>query len=363
MVRRAIGWEMELDDLLGLRKNNWAKALWLLVAVLAFLILSSIFAQPARADLVDEVVDQSEIAEAPSSTPSDSTADNTEPQDDADASPVSEESEAPVTVAPAFDLITIADEAIESIDTDPSATSESIELAEVVPSTLDEVAAVIDDVPVVEEVLETVEEVVPVEIVEEVSPIVEQVESVFDAAVSAAPSLVDGPVVPGVGVLTGAILESVESPAPVDPRRDPVPHASPEPPMVTLGPETIPPSRPTSDLLSRQLIVEMSQFQLAESTDGTAGNHSPASPAPHRETASMAGYVPVAGTVPNTDRGPSASGSGGFGQSGTGFLGGIDASSFLAALAALLALCVVGWIRDRSRSGQSIFPSHGGRPG
>ena len=352
---------MELDNLLGLRKHSWAKALWLLVSVLAFLLLSSIFAQPARADLIDAVVDQSEIAEATSSTPSDSTADNTAPEGDAYASPDTEEVDA-VTVAPAFDVISTADEAIESIGTDPPATSESIEVEEIVPSTLDEVTAVIDDLPVVEEALETVEEVVPVEIVEEALPIVEQVESVFDAAVSAAPPLVDGPVVNAVGVLTEAIFESIESFA-VDPQRDPVPPANSEPPMVTLGPETIPTSRPTSDLLSRQLIVEMAQFQLAESTNGTAGNRSPAPPAPDRQTASMAGYVPVAGTVPTTDRGPSASGSGGFGQSGTGFLGGLDASSFLAALAALLALCIVGWIRDRSRSGRSIFPSHGGRPG
>jgi hypothetical protein len=310
------------------------------LGVLGALFLAAVFASPARADLVDAagaVVDQT--------------------------------------------IDVLDDTAITVIETDAAGDEESATLpieevaAEVTPSVSEEPVKLVEDVvPVVDDVLEVegatspaIEDLLVVVDVEPVvelvdDPLVEIVEEVgtvvADVVVMFPPGMVDV-----VGPMPLFVPATVASPGPIEVPTDPV-----RPTMSTtheVGPFPQPikdGSQRSSGLFTMELAAETTLFHLAELTRDSAARGSSASPLPERETAALAAYVPMAGTVPVVG-GAGTSSSAGSSHSGGSIFGGLDAFSFFAAIAALLALCLVGWIRDRSRSGRSIFPSHGGRPG
>lgn len=345
-----------MDGLPGLRKNISLKALFVLLAVLAFLFLGAVFSQPARADLIgadSELIDQvEEVAEATGATVADSGAPANEADDAAPLEEVIEEVVPPV-----------AEDAIE-IEVVPPVVEEVIEVADA-PPVLEDLAAVVEDVPpLVEESIELVDDGVRVvedalPIVDDV-PIVEELLPILDEVVSFAPPLV----VDVIQVLPILVFDVVGIPGPIDVPTAPAIPPTLNPSPASLATEIAKAPTPRSDgLSSRQLVAELAQLQLAGLMDASSGGPLSSSPVPDQETASLAAYVPIAGPLPVVETGAGGSGLGSSSHSGGGFFGGLGAVGYFAALAALLALCLVGWIRDRSRSGQSIFPSHGGRPG
>ena len=220
----------------------------------------------------------------------------------------------------------------------------------------------IEVLPPVEEI---VEEVLPVvEIVEDLLPVDDVVPQVIPLGFDDVVELVPPFVTDAVEVLPIWVPTPVDSPGPIA-----TPAVSAGAPVFDTPPASLA-TEPTKsesqqpdDFFTKQLVAEIAQFQLAELTRNAGGSSSSPSPVSDPETASMAGYVPIGRTLPVPERGAGAQGPIGSSHSGSGVFGGLDAFGFFAALAALLALCLVGWIRDRSRSGRSIFPSHGGRPG
>jgi hypothetical protein len=364
--------ETELHGLHRLQNDLGAKALFVVLSVLVWLSLAAIFASPARADLAgaaDGSVDQptgvmettSSVVETTTSTVTDDgttvTDDGTTVEDNGIPS-AEDGNPAPLQDIVADETPPVADAEVEVLESVPPAVDDAVEVA-------------VDTPPVVEEVLDVVE-AVPFEdllTVVGVAPIVDAVED--------APPLdgiVDRPVVADVVIMAPPLVVDMVQ---VLPLFVPPAVANPEPnevltdsalPTISSTGEVVLASQPIKDgsqalsgLFTKELVAEMTLFHLAHLTDGAAAVGSSPSPMPERETAALAAYVPISGTMPVGGAG--ASSSTGSSHSGSGFSGGLDVFSFFAAMAALLALCLVGWIRDRSRSGRSIFPSHGGRPG
>ncbi|HKY49560.1 MAG TPA: hypothetical protein VJQ79_16435 [Acidimicrobiia bacterium] len=333
--------------------------LFVVLSVLALLFLAAIVASPARADLVgdvggvgDQVTEEVEIA-TPPVTDEGTTVDD-------EATPGEEEViPAPIDQVGEEEISPVGDEAVAVSESNPSVGTEGIDAA---------TAAL-----VVAEVLDGAESVLPVEellIGDAVSPVEEALEDApaFDESVEEVPAfvtdvviMVPTEVVDMVRVLPLLVPPPVASPGPIE-----IPTVPVTPTISIAG--SMPSPEPVNDipqqssgLFSKELLAEMTLFDLTELTVGSTTGGS-TSPAPERKTAPLAAYKPVAGTLPVVG-GAGASSSSGSNHAGGGSFGGLDAFSFSAAMAALLALCLLGWIRDRSRSGRSIFPSHGGRPG
>jgi hypothetical protein len=366
--------ETELHGLRRLQNDLGAKALFVVLSVLALLSLAAIFASPARADLAeaaDGMIDQvSGVVETTTSTltddsttaPDDGTTvpdEGTTVPDDGttvedNGAPSGEEgSSEPLEQIVADVIPLVADQAVEVLENVPPVVDDAIEVAVDAPPVVEEVLDVVEaGPPVVEDVL-TVVGVAPVaEVVDEVRPVV------ADVVIMVPPQVVDV-----VRVLPLFVPLTVASPGPIEAPTDSAI------PTISTAREVVPPSQPLKDgsqrssgLFTKELVAEMALFHLADLTNGSAAGEPSASPVPEGETAAMAAYVPIAATMPVVG-GAGASSSTGSSHSGSNSFGGLDVFSFFAAMAALLALCVVGWIRDRSRSGRSIFPSHGGRPG
>ena len=348
---------MELDGLPRLRRDVGTRVLFVLLAVLAFLALAAVASPPAKAGLIDTVIDPVEdiVESVINDPPAEDEASETEPVEVVDVvPPIVEEVVEVIEVVPP-----IVEEVVEVV---PPIVEEVVEVVEVVPPMIDDVVDVIEILPPVEEI---VEEVLPVvEIVEDVLPVDDVVPQVIPLGLDDVMELVPPLVTDAVGVLP------IWVPAPVD-GSGPIPTpavSTPAPVLVTpaVSPATEPTkseSQQPDDLFTKQLVAEIAQFQLAELARNAGGSNPSQSPVADPETASMAGYVPITRTLPVPERGAASQGPIGSSHLASGLFGGLDAFGFFAALAALLALCLVGWIRDRSRSGRSIFPSHGGRPG
>jgi hypothetical protein len=346
---------MELDGLARLRRGVGTKTVFVLLAVLSFLALAAVASPPARADLIDTVLDPVEdVVESVITDPS--------AEDDGTDTP-------PVEVG---DVVPIVEEVVDVVDVVPPIVEEVVDVVDVVPPVVEEVVGVVP--PIVDEVGEVIEIIPPVEeIVEDVLPVVEIVEDVLpveDVVPQVIPSVLDDvvQVVPpqvmdAVEVLPIWVPAAVDTPAPIATTAAPGGAPLADTP-VSLATELTKSDLQQSDVLfAKQLVAEIAHFQLAGSAMNSAGADSSPSPVADPETASLAGYVPITRTLPAPERGAGAQGPIGSSHSGSGLFGGVDAFGFFAALAALLSLCLVGWIRDRSRSGRSIFPSHGGRPG
>ena len=334
-----------MDGLHRLQKDIWAKASIVLLFVVAFLSLSAIFAQPADADLLDAVIDEAADVVETIVTPA----------DEADDSAPAEEIKVEV-------LPPVVEEVLEVVGDVPPVVEEVLEVVGDVPPVLDDVLEVVGDLPpVVEDVLEVVENVPPVvEILEDVPVVVEIVEDVLpvitDVVVAIPTQVTD------VVVLPPFVPTAPESPGPIAPTVS-VPTISNSPEVSHPAELATDKSRPLDGLFNKELVAEMALFHLADLTTGSTANAPSASSPPEQKTPGLAAYVPMAGTMPVVGGAGASSASAASHSGSSSFGGGLDAFSFFAAMAALLALCIVGWIRDRSRSGRSIFPSHGGRPG
>ena len=326
-----------------LQNEFGTKALFVVLSVLAFLFLATVVAQPARADLLDAsgaVVDQaSDVIEDTTTTVIENDADGEENAlDEGVAEVIPPVSEEPIAVVE--DVLPVVDDVLEVVgDTPPVVDDEvgadqSIEVVE------------IDAIPIVE-VVEDLSTVV--EIVEEVRPVVIDV-------VNATPPLV----LDVVRVLPLFVPNAVVSPGLSEVSSVPVPSSNPLEVSLSSEPATERSSQPDG-LFTQELVAEMTWFHLTDLTSSAAAE-TPASTESDAETPGLAPYVPTGGRVAVVG-GSGSSASSTSSHSGSSFFGGLEAFSFFAAMAALLALCLVGWIRDRSRSGRSIFPSHGGRPG
>ena len=333
-----------MDGLHRLQKDIWAKASIVLLFVVAFLSLSAIFAQPADADLIDAVIDQATDVVETIVTPAD------EADDSAPAEEIKVEGVPPVV-----------EEVVDVVE-DVPVLEDVLEVVEDVPPVVDEVIEVLDDGPVVEDVLEVVEDVPPVvEILEDVPVVVEIVEDVLPAltdVVIAIPTQITD-----VVVLPPFVPTAPESPGPIEVPTVPVPTINNSPEVSHSSELTNDQSQSLEGLFNKELVAEMALFHLADLTTGSTANVPSASSPTEQNTRALAAYVPMAGTMPVVGGAGASSASGASHSGSSSFGAGLDAFSFFAAMAALLALCIVGWIRDRSRSGRSIFPSHGGRPG
>ena len=338
MVQRTSYGRRDLDGLQRLQIDIWARAFFVLWFVLVFLSLAAIFAQPARA-LGDAPIDEAaDVVETTTTTVVDNGASGGE-EDDA---------------APAEEVV-----------------------AETLPPLVEEVAEVAEDVaPLVEEVVEVGEDVTPgveelAEIVEGVPPVVEEL---IDEELLEAVDVVvdfDSPVVTDVMAVTPSqvvdvilvlplfVPDPVESPGPIELPTDPVVSTTSNSAAVPLV-SAFTKEESGQPFFTRGMVEEMAPLHPVDLTDGPTAAGSSGSPLPKRETPPLAAYVPIAGAGPVV--GGAGSSSSSSSHSGSSFFG-VDAFGFFAAMAALLGLCLVGWIRDRSRSGRSIFPSHGGRPG
>jgi hypothetical protein len=256
--------------------------------------------------------------------------------------------------------VLVVDEAVELLEDVPPVVDDAIEVAVDVPPVVEDVLDVVEAGPPVVEDLLTVVGVAPVvEVVEDAPPLGEIVDEirpvVADIVMMAPPQVVDM-----IRVLPLFVPPAVAGPGPIEvPTDSAIPTISSTREVVLPSQTLQDGSQRLSGLFTNELVTEMTLFHLADLTDGSAAG---GSSVPEPETAALAAYVPIAGTMPAVG-GAGASSSTGSSHSGNSFSGGLDAFSFFAAMAALLALCVVGWIRDRSRSGRSIFPTHGGRPG
>jgi hypothetical protein len=375
--------ETELHGLHRLQNDLGTKALFVVLSVLVLLSLAAIFASPARADLAgaaDGLIDRAtgvvetttsvvettaSVVETTTSTVTDDgttvTADGTTVEDN--GAPSGEEGNpAPLQQIVADEIPLVADEEVEVLENVPPAVDDAIEVVVDTPPVVEEMLDVVEAVPPFVEDLLTVGGVAPVvEVVEDaplLDDIVDEVRPVAADVVTMVPPQ----------VVEGRVLPLFVSPAVANSEPNEVLTDSALPTISSTG-EVVLASQPLEDgsqrlsgLFTKEFVAEMTLFHLADLTDGSAAAGSSASPMPERETAALAAYVPIAGTVPVVG-GAGASSSTASSHSGSSFSGGLDAFSFFAAMATLLALCLVGWIRDRSRSGRSIFRSLGGRPG
>jgi hypothetical protein len=335
-----------LDGLHRLQKDIWAKASIVLLFVVAFLSLSAIFAQPADADLIDAVIDEAADVIETTVTPADEEADEAAPAEEIEVEvlpPVVEE-----VLDVVGDVPPVVEDVLEVVEDGPPVVEDLLEVVGNVPPVVEDVAEVMEDVPPVVEILEDVP--VVVEIVEDVLPVISDV-------VIAIPTQVTD-----VVILPPFVPTAPESPGPVDPTVS-VPTIGNPPEVSHTSGLTTDKSQPLGGLFNKELVTEMALFHLADLTTGSTANAPSSSSPPEQKTPGLAAYVPIAGTMPVVGGAGASSASGASHSGSSSFGGGLDAFSFFAAMAALLALCIVGWIRDRSRSGRSIFPSHGGRPG
>jgi hypothetical protein len=344
----------------GLRLQNdvGTRVLFVVFSVFALLLLAAVVASPARADLAGDlggVSDQATGAVETATPPA--TDDGATLQDEVSpgggvAIPAPADQLWEEEIPPVWDEAVGAAESIQSVGDDGI---DAVTAALVVAEVLDGAEAVLP----VEESL-TGDAVSPI-VVEDALPFVESAEEVrtfvTDVVIMVPPEVVDM-----VRVLPLLVPPAVAGPGPLV-----VPTVSVTP-TVSIA-ESLPPPEPVNDtpqqpggLFTKELLAEMTRFHLTELTVGSTAGGPSASPAPEPETAAMAAYVPVAGTMPVVG-GAGASSSSGSSHAGGGSFGGLDTFGFFAAMTALLALCLLGWIRDRSRFGRSIFPSHGGRPG
>ena len=354
-------------ELHGLRLQNdlGTKVLFVVLSVLALLLLAAIVASPARAELTggaggaaDQVTEAAETTTASviddGTTVADEGAAGGEGAFTTPADQVVEEEISPVgdeTVGVSENILSVGDNAVEVVI---AALSEEV--------VLDDAGALIPPEDLLTEDLLTLDLASPVvEVVEGVSPFViaDEVRTVLaDVVVMVPPEVVDV-----VRVLPLIVSPAVANPGPIEyPTVAVIPTINIAHESVLASPPVDAEAHQLSGLFAKELVTEMTLFHLTDLTVVSAAARSSASPAPERETAAMAAYVPVAGTMPVVG-GAGASSSTGSSHAGSSSFGGVDAFSFFAAMAAWLALCLLGWIRDRSRSGRSIFPSHGGRPG
>jgi hypothetical protein len=369
--------ETELHGLHRVQNDLGTKALFVGLSVLVLLFLAAMLASPARADLAgaaDGLVDQATVVvEATTSvvetTTSTVTDDETTVTDDAttvedNGAPSGEEGNpAPLQQIVADEAPLVADEEVEVLEIVPLAVDDAIEVVVDTPPIVEEVLDVVEAVqPFVEDLLTVVGVAPVVEVVEDAPPLGDIVDEVSPVAADVV-IMVPPQVVDVVRVMPLFVPAAVANSEPNEVLTD-----SALPTISSTG-EVVRASQPIEDgsqrlsgLFTKELVAEMTLFHLADVTDGSAAAGSSASPVPERESPALAAYLPIAGTMPVVG-GAGASSSTGSSHSGSSFSGGLDAFSFFAAMAALLALCLVGWIRDRSRSGRSIFPSHGGRPG
>lgn len=341
--------ETELLGLNRLQNDFGTKALFVVLSVLAFLSLAAVFAQPARADLLDAVgavVDQtSDVIEDTTTT----VVENDAAGGEENAAPLEEVVE---VIPPA------SEEPIEVVE-DPPVVDEVLEVAGDAPPVVEDEIGVDQVIEVVEDLLVVVDATPIVEVVEDLAPVVEIVEEVrplvTEVVIVTPPLVLDV-----VRVLPLFVPNAVVSPGPSEAPVFPVPSSNPLEVSLSSERATDKPHQ-LNGLFTQELVTEMTLFHLADLTNSVA-TESPASTEPDAETPGLAPYMPTSGRVAVVG-GSGSSASSTSSHSGSSFFGGLDAFSFFAAMAALLALCLVGWIRDRSRSGQSIFPSHGGRPG
>jgi hypothetical protein len=359
--------ETELHGLNRLQRDIRTKAFFVLLSVLALLSLAAIFAQPARADLADSangVIDQeSGVVETATSVVETTTTTVTDPGttlEDNGAPSSAEANPAPEQQILADVIPLVADQAVELLENVPPVVDDAVEAVVDAPPVIEEVIEAVP--PVVEDLLTVIDVGPAVEVVADAPPLVEIVDEVrpdfADVVTMVPPHVVDV-----VRVLPLFVPPAVANPGPIEAPTDSAIAT------VSTTRDVVLPSQPLKDgsqrssgLFTKELVAEMTLFHLADLTAGSATGGSSASPVPEPETAALAAYVPIARTMPAVG-GAGAPSSTSSSHSGSSSFGGLDAFSFFAALAALLALCVVGWIRDRSRSGRSIFPSHGGRPG
>ncbi|HUP14923.1 MAG TPA: hypothetical protein VM848_02545 [Acidimicrobiia bacterium] len=344
--------ETELHGLNRLQNDFGTKALFLVLSVPALFSLAAIFAQPARADLLDAagaVADQtSDVIEDTTTTVIENDAaggeENAAPLEGVGAGVIPPVSEEAIEVVE--DVLPVVDDVLEVVADTPPVVEVLSEVVEVIPPVVEDLLVVVDATPIVEivEDLSTV-----VEIVEEVRPVV------TDVVIMTPPLVLDV-----VRVLPLFVPNAVVSPGPSEVPSVPVPSSNPLEVSLSSEPAADKPHQ-LNGLFMQELVAEMTSFHLADLTSSLAAE-SPASTEPDADTPGLAPYKPIAGLVAVVG-GSGSSASSTSSHSGSSFFGGLDAFSFFAAMAALLALCLVGWIRDRSRSGRSIFPSHGGRPG
>ncbi len=348
-----------MDGLPRLQNDIWTKILFVVLCVLAFLSLAAIFAQPAGADLIDAagaVVDQAaNVIETTTTT----TTDNGVPGGEADATApldeIADEVIPPVVeevVAVAEDVPTVAEDAFE-MNTPPPGPDDIPSVVDDVASVAEDLIAVVDDVaPVADDSLVAADDVLAIVEVVEVLPVVADVVTV-----------VPSQVVDVVRVLPLFVPDAVASLGPIEVPTDPVIPATSNTRGAPIASDpTKDKSHQSSGLFTKELVAEMALFHLADLTEGSTPSRSNSSLDSDRETPALAAYVPISGTMPAVG-GAGGSASSGSSHSGSSFFGGVDVFGLFAALAALLALCLVGWVRDQSRSGRSIFPSHEGRPG
>jgi hypothetical protein len=360
--------ETELHGLQRLRNDLGTKALFVVMSVLALLSLAAIFASPARAVLAGGdggLIDQaSGVVETTTSSVTDGTTvtDDGTTVEGSGAPSGEEANPAPLQLIVGNVTPPDADEGVEVLESAPPVVDDAIEVVVDGLPVAEEGLHVVEASPVIEDLLTVVGDAPMEEVVDDALPLVDIVDEV-SPGVAVVVNMFPSQVVDGVRVLPLFVPPAVASSGPID---GPIDSAIP---TISSTNEVVLPSQPIEDgsqrlsgLFTKELVAEMTLFHLADLTDGSAAGGSSASPVPDRETAALAGYVPIAGTMPVVG-GAGASSSTGSSHSGSSFFGELDAFSFFAAMAALLALCLVGWIRDRSRSGRSIFPSHGGRPG
>jgi len=347
-----------LDGLHRLRNDIRPKALIVVLFVLTFLFVAAFFALPAQADLLDAVgavVDQaSDVVEDTTTTVIENVASGVADSATAAVEEIVVEVIPPDVVEAVDvleDVLPVVDDVLEVVGDTPPVVEDVFEVVEIIPPVVEDLLVVVDVAPI-EEIVEEVVEVIPpvVEIVDEVLPVV------ADVVTTVSPQLVD------VVVLPLFVPAVVAIPGPIEIPTNPVTTTSNTPEVSLNSEPTKGEPRQLSGLFTQELVAEMSMFHLADLSGSSTATGSSASPVPAEETPGLAGYVPIGGPVPVVGSAGSSTSSGSS-HIGSSFSGGLDAFSFFAAMAALLALCLVGWIRDRSRSGRSIFPSHGGRPG
>ena len=353
-----------------LRDNIWTKTLFFVLAVIAFLVLDAALSLSAGAIVTgtdDAVSDSSQeviadatgdvVTEVPDEPVSDSPEDSVaealdETASDSPGDVVADEPEDAIEDAIEDNsgvVDEVVDEAIQTGDPNSDIVEGSVLFDE---GGLDVDIPVLGDEPVVD-------------LIEENPVVVEDISSVLDDALTALPPM---------GVDMVGVLQFLTPEVPVV-----TPEVNVAPAMLTVAPvavggssfdlgqatpatETVQPPSLANALYGEQLGAELALVGLSNVTSHPATGPGLSSSPGEENVPDLAPYTPLPRPVP-VERGPAAASQGGSTHAGGGHFGAIDPYGFFAAMATLLALCVVGWIRDRSRSGRSIFPSHGGRPG
>jgi hypothetical protein len=357
MVRKVHEWETGLIGLHRLREDIWTKALFCVLVVIALLVLNAAFSQSAGASIIgsDEAV-----SDAPDEVITDATDDvvTEVPDEVVSDSPDDVVAEAPEDAIGTDDAIgdatgvveqvvdEVVDEVVETVNPNGDEAEESVVVGD---------AGLEIDIPVLGD------EAGPVaDLIEEIPVAVEDTSSVLDDVLtSLLPVGVD---LVGVLPVPPPEVEVVVAPATVTAAPVEVGGSSLDLREASPASEASQPLSLADAMYGEQLGTELALFRLSNVTSDAATGPG-LSPSPGEETVpGLAAYAPLPRPVP-VERGPAGPSQGSSTHAGGGHFGAIDPYGFFAAMAALLALCLVGWIRDRSRSGRSIFPSHGGRPG